>query len=232
MNAWTLLTLSISVHPSIRLPAARGGERPHKRTVRLSVGRLVLLFPRTSTPMFGLKDDVASRRTSLRWRLDTWERRRDFVYFIFEKCLFTTLEYLLLVAAPVSSGLADTRGRYRSSSKMRVNCHKSQSTIRMSWQFAVTHHPLLSGLHNVMELAKQYKLKIFVPSTIGAFGPTSPRNPTPNLTIQRPETIYGVSKVRITARDVLVFSPEWFGGAFSAFWMNVVRVLKRKISRM
>ena len=46
-----------------------------------------------------------------------------------------------------------------------------------------------------MELAKQYKLKIFVPSTIGAFGPESPRNPTPNLTIQRPKTIYGVSKV-------------------------------------
>ena len=46
-----------------------------------------------------------------------------------------------------------------------------------------------------MELAKQYKLKIFVPSTIGAFGPESPRNPTPNITIQRPKTIYGVSKV-------------------------------------
>ena len=29
----------------------------------------------------------------------------------------------------------------------------------------------------------------------GAFGPTSPRNPTPDLTIQRPHTIYGVSKV-------------------------------------
>ena len=29
----------------------------------------------------------------------------------------------------------------------------------------------------------------------GAFGPTSPRNPTPDLTIQRPRTIYGVSKV-------------------------------------
>lgn len=53
----------------------------------------------------------------------------------------------------------------------------------------------IEGLHNVMELAKQYKLKIFVPSTIGAFGPESPRNPTPNLTIQRPKTIYGVSKV-------------------------------------
>ncbi len=46
-----------------------------------------------------------------------------------------------------------------------------------------------------MELSKQYHLKIFVPSTIGAFGPESPRNPTPNLTIQRPKTIYGVSKV-------------------------------------
>jgi len=30
---------------------------------------------------------------------------------------------------------------------------------------------------------------------VGAFGPTSPRNPTPDLTIQRPRTIYGVSKV-------------------------------------
>lgn len=54
---------------------------------------------------------------------------------------------------------------------------------------------LFIGLHNVMELAKQYRLRIFVPSTIGAFGPESPRNPTPNLTIQRPKTIYGVSKV-------------------------------------
>jgi len=53
----------------------------------------------------------------------------------------------------------------------------------------------IEGFHNVLELSKQYKLKLFVPSTIGAFGPTSPRNPTPDLTIQRPRTIYGVSKV-------------------------------------
>lgn len=54
----------------------------------------------------------------------------------------------------------------------------------------------IEGLHNVMELAKQYKLRIMVPSTIGAFGPDSPRDtPTPNITIQRPRTIYGVSKV-------------------------------------
>jgi threonine 3-dehydrogenase len=53
----------------------------------------------------------------------------------------------------------------------------------------------IEGMHNVMELAKQYNLKIFVPSTIGAFGPDSPRDPTPNTCIQRPKTIYGVSKV-------------------------------------
>ncbi|XP_012267724.2 L-threonine 3-dehydrogenase, mitochondrial [Athalia rosae] len=53
----------------------------------------------------------------------------------------------------------------------------------------------IEGMHNVIELAKQYNLRIFVPSTIGAFGPESPRNPTPNVTIQRPRTIYGVSKV-------------------------------------
>ncbi|KAK0158722.1 hypothetical protein PV328_009694 [Microctonus aethiopoides] len=38
-------------------------------------------------------------------------------------------------------------------------------------------------------------VRIFVPSTIGAFGPDSPRSPTPNVTVQRPRTIYGVSKV-------------------------------------
>jgi len=53
----------------------------------------------------------------------------------------------------------------------------------------------IEGLHNVIELSKQYKLKLFVPSSISAFGPESPRNPTPNLCIQRPKTIYGVSKV-------------------------------------
>lgn len=43
----------------------------------------------------------------------------------------------------------------------------------------------INGMQNILELAKQYKLKVFIPSTIGAFGPESPRNPTPDLTIQR-----------------------------------------------
>lgn len=53
----------------------------------------------------------------------------------------------------------------------------------------------IEGLHNILEISNQYRLKLFVPSTIGAFGPDSPRNPTPDLTIQRPRTIYGVAKV-------------------------------------
>ncbi|PSN56252.1 L-threonine 3-dehydrogenase [Blattella germanica] len=55
--------------------------------------------------------------------------------------------------------------------------------------------PLAIRVNIEGDLAKQYKLKLFIPSTIGAFGPESPRNPTPNVTIQRPKTIYGVSKV-------------------------------------
>ena len=40
----------------------------------------------------------------------------------------------------------------------------------------------IDGLHNVLELSNQYKLRLFVPSTIGAFGPESPRNiPTPGI---------------------------------------------------
>ncbi|XP_029104219.1 L-threonine dehydrogenase 2 isoform X3 [Scleropages formosus] len=53
----------------------------------------------------------------------------------------------------------------------------------------------ITGLHNVLDLALENCLRLFVPSTIGAFGPSSPRDPTPDLCVQRPRTIYGVSKV-------------------------------------
>ena len=63
----------------------------------------------------------------------------------------------------------------------------------------------IEGLHNVMELSKQYDLRLFVPSTIGAFGPDSPRNPTPNITVQRPRTIYGVSKVHAELLGIQIY---------------------------
>lgn len=54
----------------------------------------------------------------------------------------------------------------------------------------------IGGLHNVFDVAQRYKCRLFVPSTIGAFGPESPREEaTPDFCVQRPKTIYGVSKV-------------------------------------
>ncbi len=53
----------------------------------------------------------------------------------------------------------------------------------------------MGGLKNVLDLARQFKLKLFIPSSIAAFGPTTPADNTPQVTIQRPTTIYGISKV-------------------------------------
>src|SRR5262245_57063081 len=53
----------------------------------------------------------------------------------------------------------------------------------------------MGGLHNVLEAARQFACRVFFPSTIGAFGPSTPRERTPQVTIQRPTTLYGVTKV-------------------------------------
>lgn len=52
------------------------------------------------------------------------------------------------------------------------------------------------GLYNVLETGLKYKLeRIIVPSSIAAFGPDTPKDNTPNETILRPTTMYGISKV-------------------------------------
>lgn len=52
-----------------------------------------------------------------------------------------------------------------------------------------------AGTENIFELCRQHKLKLFVPSTIAVFGPTSPRDMTPDDCMLRPTTIYGCTKV-------------------------------------
>ena len=53
----------------------------------------------------------------------------------------------------------------------------------------------IDGLWNVLEVARQNNCAVFTPSSIDSFGPETPHDNTPQDTIQRPITIYGVSKV-------------------------------------
>lgn len=53
----------------------------------------------------------------------------------------------------------------------------------------------INGLYNVLEAAREFKCAVFVPSSIGAFGPTTPLDDTPQDTVQRPTSMYGVTKV-------------------------------------
>jgi nucleoside-diphosphate-sugar epimerase len=53
----------------------------------------------------------------------------------------------------------------------------------------------MGGLYKVLEVARQHDCKVFFPSSIGAFGPTTPKDQAPQDTIQRPTTMYGVTKV-------------------------------------
>ncbi len=53
----------------------------------------------------------------------------------------------------------------------------------------------MGSLKNVLDLAKDYSLKVFWPSSIAAFGPSTPRENTPQQTILEPTTMYGVTKV-------------------------------------
>lgn len=53
----------------------------------------------------------------------------------------------------------------------------------------------MGGLVNALEAARELNCQFFTPSSIGAFGPTTPKDNTPQDTIQRPTTMYGVNKV-------------------------------------
>lgn len=53
----------------------------------------------------------------------------------------------------------------------------------------------MGGLVNALEAARELGMQFFTPSSIGAFGPSTPKNDTPQDTLQRPTTMYGVNKV-------------------------------------
>ena len=53
----------------------------------------------------------------------------------------------------------------------------------------------VNGLINVLNIANEFKLKMFWPSSIAAFGPTTPKENVPQHTVLEPTTIYGATKV-------------------------------------
>lgn len=54
----------------------------------------------------------------------------------------------------------------------------------------------VGGLKNILDIARNHGIKkVFWPSSIAAFGPTTPRDNTPQHTVLEPTTIYGVTKV-------------------------------------
>lgn len=65
----------------------------------------------------------------------------------------------------------------------------AESKPQLAWKIGV------GGLYNTLEVAREKKCAVFTPSSIGSFGPSTPHVRTPQDTVQRPETIYGVTKV-------------------------------------
>lgn len=84
-----------------------------------------------------------------------------------------------------------------------VTQYKPDTLMHMAALLSATaeKNPLLAwninmgGLVNALEVAREHGLQFFTPSSIGAFGPTTPKKDTPALTIQRPTSMYGVNKV-------------------------------------
>ena len=65
----------------------------------------------------------------------------------------------------------------------------AEARPQLAWKIGV------GGLYNVLEVAHEHGCAVFTPSSIGSFGPDTPHDGTPQDTIQRPQTIYGVTKV-------------------------------------
>ena len=65
----------------------------------------------------------------------------------------------------------------------------AESKPMLAWKIGI------DGLWNVLEVARKHHCAVFTPSSIGSFGESTPHVKTPQDTIQRPRTMYGVTKV-------------------------------------
>lgn len=65
----------------------------------------------------------------------------------------------------------------------------AESNPQLAWKIN------MDGTMNALEVARTQELLFFTPSSIGAFGPSTPKEQTPQVTVQRPTTMYGLNKV-------------------------------------
>lgn len=65
----------------------------------------------------------------------------------------------------------------------------AEAKPQLAWKIGI------GGLMNVLEVSRELKCAVFTPSSIGSFGSNSPKDETPQDTIQQPTTMYGVTKV-------------------------------------
>ena len=65
----------------------------------------------------------------------------------------------------------------------------AEAKPQLAWKIGV------DGLLNTLEVAREKGCAVFTPSSIGSFGKGTPKDRTPQDCIQRPETVYGITKV-------------------------------------
>ena len=88
--------------------------------------------------------------------------------------------------------LADIVGKYNIDTIYNLAALLSAVAERkplMAWDIQ------MNGLLNILEIAREKGCAVFTPSSIGSFGPSTPKTGTPQDTIQRPTSMYGVTKV-------------------------------------
>lgn len=80
----------------------------------------------------------------------------------------------------------------------------------------------LLGLKNTLDIAREHSCvkKVFWPSSIAAFGPTTPRQNTPQRTILEPTTMYGVTKVTSFAQTVCLLIFQVAGELLCQYYFN------------
>lgn len=88
--------------------------------------------------------------------------------------------------------LADIVGKYRIDTIYNLAALLSATAEKkplLAWDIQ------MNGLINILEIAREKHCAVFTPSSIGSFGPSTPHVKTPQDTIQRPTSMYGVTKV-------------------------------------